>query len=82
MSEQLRYSQRVRMYKEGYVSVCVYKSVTHSGRVFHDTVIYRKVRNGNGKNEFQRGTNLKPEDLPILWRLLQEAHAFLETQIQ
>ena len=71
--------QLLRTFKEGggYVSVCVYRNVAH-GMVFYDTVLYRKVRNPEGQGQhYIRGANFKPDDLPILQRLLHAASEFI-----
>ena len=74
------YSRRLRMYKDGYLSVCVYLNVLGSEK-FYDIVIYRKIRS-NGSSEYKRGANLKPSDLPVLQRLLAEAQQFLSAQLE
>lgn len=78
--KNLKFSTRVRLYKEGYLSVCVYKNVTLRDDVYYDIVFFRKTKNGTGKQEFKRGANLKPGDLPILRRLLAEAEEFLAAE--
>ena len=77
MMERRRYSKRVRSYKEGYISVSIYLNVTDERR-HYDTVIFRKIKSGRGF-EWKRGTNYKPGDLPVIVRLLNEAHEFLKT---
>ena len=69
------------MFKQGYVSVHVFLNMTTEGRKFYDTVIYRKIKK-NGGFEHVRGTNLKPEDLPILVDLLGEANDFIKAEIE
>lgn len=76
----LTFSRRVRMYREGYVSVCVYLNVRRDGKEFYDTVIYRKIKNGNG-DKWERGANLKPSDLPVIIKLLDEANEYLEAEL-
>jgi hypothetical protein len=71
---RIKYSRRVRFYREQSVSVSVYLNVHEDGRKFYDTVVHRKVR-----EEWKRGANLKPEDLPALMNLLQEAQDYLAT---
>lgn len=71
-----KYSRMVRMYKEGYISVAIYKNV-YEKKTYFDIVIYRKIRLPDGSNDFKRGANLKPEDLPILADLLDEANDYL-----
>lgn len=68
------------MFKEGYISVHVYLNVTTDGRKFYDTVVYRKIKKSGGY-EHVRGTNLKPNDLPVLMKLLGEANSFLEAEL-
>jgi len=70
------YGKRVRMFREGYLSVLVYKNV-YEQRTFYDWVIYRKIR-VNGKSIYKRGTNLKPCDIPDLEVLLSEVKQFLQ----
>ncbi len=70
------------MYKEGYLSVCVFLNVTTDDEKFYDTVIYRKIKSKNGNGfEYKRGTNLKPLDIPILIKLLVETDDFLLAEI-
>lgn len=69
------------MYKDGYISVHVYLNVDDEGRKFYDTVIYRKIKKGDGFDHV-RGANLKPSDLPVLLKLLAEAHEFLQAELQ
>lgn len=69
------------MFKEGYISVHVYLNVTTNGRKFYDTVVYRKIKK-NGGYEHVRGANLKPDDLLILIKLLQEAQDFLTAELE
>lgn len=68
------------MFKEGYISVHVYLNVTTDGKEFYDTVIYRKIKKGD-KHEHVRGTNLKPGDVPVVIKLLQEADDFLQAEL-
>lgn len=67
------------MYKEGYLSVCIYLNINAAGDRFYDTVIYRKNKKKNGSFEWARGANLKPFDLQVLTKLLKEADDFLRT---
>lgn len=78
--KKIKYNRRVRMYKEGYVSVSVYLNVAEDGSKFYDTVIHRKIKNGKGF-EWKRGTNYKPKDLEILVKLLREADDFLSSEL-
>jgi hypothetical protein len=73
-----KYSSLKRMFREGYLSVCVYKNV-YEHKTFYDVVIYRKIRIANGEYDYRRGANLKPSDLPVLQQLLKEVSDFLET---
>ena len=70
-----RYGRMVRMFREGFLSVCVYKNV-YENRTFFDVVVYRKIRTKDGY-DYKRGTNLKPADLPILSKLLSEVQDFV-----
>lgn len=79
-----KYSRLLRVFREGYISVVVYKNC-HEYRTFFDTVIFRKIKvKCNGKRDlhngsmYKRGANLKPEDLPIVIRLLIEAAEFIK----
>lgn len=65
----------VRMFREGYLSVCVYKNV-YERKTFYDVVIYRKIKT-NGGYDYKRGANLKSTDLPVLLKLLVEVMDFL-----
>lgn len=65
----------VRRFQDGPLSVVVYRN-TVGARVFYDVVIYRRIR-VNGDFSYRRGTNLKPEDLPSLQRLLHSAEEFM-----
>lgn len=81
-AESLRkFTRRVRMYKEGYLSVHVYLNVDSDGRKFYDTVIYRKIKKGDGFDHV-RGANLKPSDIPVLLKLLSEVNEFLEAELK
>lgn len=76
-------SKRVRMYKEGYVSVHIFLTIEEDGSKYYDTVIYRKIKKkGNNGSDYEwiRGANHKPDDLPILVKLLGEADAFLKEE--
>lgn len=66
-------SIRERSYGKGQILVAVYRNEIDS-RVYYDTVIYRRIRQGG---EFRRGTNLKPHDLPLLVELLSQAGEYL-----
>jgi hypothetical protein len=73
-----KYGRVIRMFREGYLSILVYKNVYES-KVFHDIVIYRKIKMKNGGYEYKRGTNLKPSDWPVLMVLAAEVQDFLRT---
>lgn len=74
-----KYGRLVRMFKEGYVSICIYKNV-YENKVFYDIVIYRKIKNNkDGSPIYKRGANLKPIDLKDLLVLLKEVDFFLKT---
>ncbi len=73
---RVKYSRRVRMYKEGFLSVCVYMNVMDNGDKHYDTVIYRKIGRGSS-SKFKRGTSLKPTDLLPLISLAKAAHEFI-----
>ena len=75
-----RFARRIRMYKEGYLSVHVFINVDSEGRKFYDTVVYRKIKKGD-TFEHVRGANLKPSDIPILIKLLSEADEFLRAEL-
>jgi len=75
-----RFTRRVRMYKEGYISVHVYLNVERDGRKFYDTVVYRKIKKGSDF-EHVRGANFKPYDIPVVIKLLQEASDFLASEL-
>ena len=67
----------VRMFREGYLAVHIYKNV-HENRVFYDVVVMRKIKKDT-KQEYVRGANLKPTDLPALAVLIQAAQEFLRS---
>lgn len=67
-----KYGRLVRMFREGFISVAVYKNVFEK-RTFYDIVIYRKIRVGSGY-DYRRGANLKPADIPALIILLNEVN--------
>ena len=74
-----KYSRRLRMYKEGFLSVCIYVNIMENGDKYYDTVFFRKI--GKGKNaKFKRGTSLKPTDLPNLLSLTQAAIDFITAE--
>lgn len=66
-----RYSRRLVLYKDGYVSLCIYKNV-YQRKTFYDIVLARKV---NG--QYRRGANFKPVDLPKLKLLIDAAEEYL-----
>jgi len=70
-----KYGRLVRMLRDGYLSICIYKNV-HERKTFYDIVLYRKIK-VNGVVTYKRGTNLKPSDLPHLRVLIQGAEEFL-----
>lgn len=70
-----KYGRLVRMFREGYVAVHIYMNV-YKNRTFYDIVIARKIKR-DGKQEYVRGANLKPSDLPALQVLLTAADEFL-----
>lgn len=72
-----RYGRIMRMLREGFLSVCIYKNV-HQNKTFYDIVVYRKVKSGNDDYQWKRGTNLKPSDLPHLIVLLTAAEEYLK----
>ena len=72
-----KYSRLVRMFKEGYLSVAIYKNA-YERRTFYDVVIYRKIKTPKGY-AYRRGTNLKPSDVSDLLILLREANEYLST---
>ena len=63
------------MFREGYLSVCVYKNV-YETRTFYDIVVYRKIKTAQGY-DYKRGANLKPTDIPVLCKLLADVQDFL-----
>ena len=67
------------MYKDGFLSVCVYLNVMENGDKHYDTVIYRKIGRGH-KAQWKRGTALKPSDLPFLIDLATAAHEYLTAE--
>ena len=75
----VKYSRRVRMYREGYLSVCVYMNVMTNGDKYYDTVVFRKIGRGN-QAKFKKGTSYKPTDLPDLITLLQAALEFINSE--
>ncbi len=73
-----KYGKLLRMLRQGYMSVCLYKNV-HQNRTFYDIVIYRKIRAPSGDCSYKRGANLKPSDLLDLTALLGEVEEYLES---
>lgn len=76
---KVQYSRRVRMFREGYLSVCIFKNVMESGDTHYDTVVYRKIGRGTSA-KWRRGTALKPTDLGILAQLLSAANDFFKSE--
>jgi hypothetical protein len=74
---QKRYGRLVRMFREGYVSVCIYQNVFEK-QAFHDVVIFRKIKM-NGYSDYKRGANLKPSDIPDLLILLKEVEDYFKS---
>ena len=72
-----KFGKMVRMFREGYLSVLIYKNV-YEKRTFYDVVVYRKVKS-NGVAKYRRGANLKPSDISCLQTLLEEANHYLES---
>lgn len=72
-----RYGRLVRMFREGYLAVHIFKNV-HEHRTFYDIVILRKIRR-EAQQEYTRYANLKPYDLPSLMVLLKAAEEFLKS---
>jgi len=64
------------MFREGYISVCIFKNV-FDHRTIYDIVLYRKIKDKQGKSTYQRGANLKPSDLAAVIRLMQDAETYL-----
>jgi len=73
-----KYGRLVRMFREGYLALHIYKNV-HERRVFYDIVVLRKIKVKQSKQEYVRGANLKPSDLPALLVLAQAAQEFLSS---
>lgn len=71
------YSKMSRMFREGFVSVVIYKN-KYANACFFDIVIYRKIKQ-NGKPDWKRGANLKPSDIPDTIKLLKEADIYLKS---
>lgn len=72
-----RYGRLVRMFREGYLAIYVYKNV-HEYHVFYDIVILRKIKK-NGVQEYVRGANLKPTDLSVLNTLLVATQEYIKS---
>jgi len=68
-----KYSRLVRMFKDQYLRVCIYENA-YINVTFYDVVIFRKVR-----DNYVRGANLKPQDIPVLSKLLNEVNSFFES---
>jgi len=73
-----KYGRLVRMFREGYLAVHIYKNV-HENRVFYDIVILRKIKVKQSKQEYVRGANLKPSDLSALLVLTQAAEEYMKS---
>jgi hypothetical protein len=78
---KLKFSRMVRMFREGFLSVTVYKTA-YERATFHDVVIYRKVRVRGGNFDYRRGANLKPSDIPVLQKLLVEVNDYFKALSQ
>lgn len=76
-----KFSRRIRLYKEGYISVHVFLHQQTNGKRYYDTVVYRKIKDGNGGFKHVRGANLKPSDIPVVIKLLGEANDFLKAEV-
>jgi hypothetical protein len=72
-----RSGQRIKMFRDGYLSVCIFRNIDH-GQLFYDTVIYRKIKESDGQSRWIRGANFKPADLDTLARLIRDASTYLE----
>jgi len=75
-----KYGRMVRMFREGYLALHIYKNV-YSTHTFYDIVIARKIRRNNVQ-EYVRGTNLKPQDLPDLKVLIEAAEDYLASVLK
>lgn len=79
-----KFGRLVRMFREGYLSLCIYKNV-YENRTFYDIVVYRKIKRSGHvpkdgpRFEYKRGTNLKPTDIPALQMLLTAAADYLRS---
>ena len=76
MSQQC---SRVARFERGHIQVATYLNETPGGS-YYDVVIYRKIR-VDGKMLYRRGANLKPDDLPLVISLLQQAAEYIESNI-
>ncbi len=52
------------MFREGYLSLCIYKNV-HEHRIFFDIVVYRKVKNGKSVEVRVKEIDNKIRDLEM-----------------
>ena len=73
-----KYGRLVRLFREGYISIAIYKNAYEQGKIFYDIVVYRKIRM-NGSTKYKRGANLKPQDLPHLQNLLRDAQDYVDS---
>jgi len=72
-----KYGRLVRMFREGYLALHIYMNV-YQRRTYYDIVIARKIKRGS-KQEYVRGANLKPSDLPALAVLIKAADDYLNS---
>lgn len=65
-----------RVFRNGWMAVCVYVNRVEGHGIFADTNIYRRIHR-NGRFKWCKGTNLKPDDLRQLRGLLAAAEEFI-----
>jgi hypothetical protein len=73
-------TELVSIFREDYVSVTVYRN-TVDAAVYYDIVVSRLIwqrgPDGSKRREWKRGANFKPDDLPKIRRLLEQAEELL-----
>lgn len=71
------FTRLLKVRHKGFLSVCVYLN-SIGGTKYYDVVIRRRVKRKGGEQEWVRGANLKPTDLPDLLQLLEETRDHLK----
>lgn len=65
-----------QVFRDGWLAVAIYRNAIDDGRVFYDSVIYRRVQQGRAP-KWIRGANLKRDDIRQLIPLLTQADTWI-----